>query len=38
MKIGIVVGSIREGRNGLQVGTWVKEQAQAQGRSAEVAR
>ena len=35
MKIGIVVGSIREGRNGLQVGTWVKEQAQAQGRSAE---
>lgn len=27
MKIGIVVGSIREGRNGLAVGEWVAEQA-----------
>ena len=31
MKIGIIVGSIREGRNGKAVGDWVA--AQAAGRT-----
>lgn len=31
MKVGIIVGSIREGRAGAQVGEWVLETAQAHG-------
>lgn len=31
MKVGIIVGSIREGRAGEQVGRWILEQAQAHG-------
>lgn len=31
MKIGIIVGSIREGRNGIGVGEWVLEKAQSHG-------
>ena len=33
MKIAIIVGSIREGRLGTQVGQWVKEQADTRGGS-----
>ncbi len=35
MKIGIIVGSIREGRLGLQIGEWIKQQADVQGRAAD---
>ena len=31
LKIGIIVGSTRPGRNGLQVGQWVKDNATAEG-------
>lgn len=31
LKIGIIVGSTRPGRLGIQVGNWVKDNAQAQG-------
>lgn len=31
MKIGIVLGSVRDGRNGEQVANWVKETAEAKG-------
>lgn len=31
LKIGIIVGSTRPGRNGLQVGQWVKDNAKAAG-------
>ena len=35
MKIGIIVGSIREGRLGLQIGEWIKQQADVRGRAAD---
>ncbi|WP_454228756.1 NADPH-dependent FMN reductase [Propioniciclava flava] len=35
MEIGIIVGSIREGRLGLQIGEWIKQQADVQGRAAD---
>lgn len=31
MKIGIIIGSTREGRNGEAVGKWVEEHARAKG-------
>ncbi len=31
MKIGIILGSVRAGRNGEQVANWVRETAEAKG-------